>query len=88
MATTNREIIAFECALRGIAEPVKTLPQWNAIGYRVKKGQKALFVAKIWKPCKQKKIIDDETGEEVKRPKKLILVNAGFFGLSQVAQEG
>lgn len=99
MAITNREIIASACALYGITEPVKTLPQWNRLGFKVKKGQHALFTAKIWKPTKKvtAKIVpvDDENEEEVEpksKPKKqrkqktMILVNAGFFGYSQVTK--
>ena len=75
---TNAEIISTNAALAGILEPVDTYPGWNAAGYQVKKGSKAVFQTKIWKPCKIK---DPKSGE---KEKKLILVNASFFSLSQV----
>lgn len=90
MAVTNREIIAQECYDRGITEPVKTIPQWNKLGYRVKRGQHALFITKIWKPNVKVKVyvtVQDENGDAETMPVKrerMMLVNAGFFGLSQV----
>ncbi len=78
---SNIEIIANETDLRGITEQVDTFAGWKRRGYVVSKGQKAVFKTKIWKPCKVKE--KDENGEE-RKEKKLILVNAAFFTLSQV----
>ena len=75
---TNAEIITGNCILTGISEPVDTYPGWKAKGYQVKKGSKAVFKTKIWKPCKTK---NEKTGEKEKR---LLLVNASFFTKSQV----
>ncbi len=80
MATTNREIIATARMIHGINEPVDTLPGWNRRGKSIKAGSKALFTTAIWKPC-QIKTENPEGG--VTYTKKLMLVNACFFGLSQ-----
>ena len=79
---TNLQIIAGEVLTRGIAEPVDTYQGWLRKGMQVTKGSKALFQTRIWKPCKSKD--ENEDGE-----KRMILVKASFFGLSQVeAREG
>ena len=82
MAVKNIELIAIACELNNVHEVVKTLPQWNAAGYKVKAGSKALFKTQIWKPCK-KKITDD--GKEIETTK-MRLVDAYFFGISQVVK--
>jgi len=75
---SNSEIIKNCMMFAGIEGPVDTVPGWNSEGYRIKKGSKAVFKTKIWKPCKTK---DPKT----KEPKeKLLLVNAAFFTASQV----
>jgi hypothetical protein len=75
---SNAEIIKNCMMFSGITEPVDTLPGWNSEGFRIKKGSKAAFNTKIWKPCKAK---DPKTGES---KEKLLLVNASFFTASQV----
>ena len=81
MAIKNIDLIAAACAEHNIFEVVKTFPQWKAAGYHIKAGSKALFKAQIWKPCKQK--ITDENGNTTET-QKMRLVDAYFFGLSQV----
>lgn len=81
MAIKNIDLIVAACAEHNIFEIVKTFPQWKAAGYHIKAGSKALFKAQIWKPCKQK--IKDENGNTTET-QKLRLVDAYFFGLSQV----
>lgn len=83
MALTNRQIIMTELALRGIMEDVDTYAGWQRRGMQVQKGQKALFVTEIWKPCKMKKKSNPEV-EEGETRRKLIMVKAAFFGVSQV----
>lgn len=78
---TNMQIIMGEVTLRGITEEVDTYAGWKARNMQVQKGNKALFQTKIWKPCYPK----DEDGNRAETPK-LILVNASFFGRSQVAE--
>lgn len=75
---TNKEILNYHIELLHIDEPVDTYAGWKRAGYQVKKGAKALFKARIWKPIK-----DKETEE-----KKLILVTAAYFGKSQVEEAG
>lgn len=81
---TNTQIIATECALNGITEIVDTYQGWSRNGKQVKKGSKALFQTKIWKPRKNSKakVTEEMTEEELKS--KFIMVKASFFGLSQV----
>ena len=83
MAVKNIELIALACEMNNVHEVVKTLPQWNNAGYKVKAGSKALFKAQIWKPCK--KTVKDEDGKEIETTK-MRLVDAYFFGLSQVVK--
>lgn len=77
MAVTNNQIIALECATRGILEVVHTYAKWRELGYQVQKGQKALFTACIYK-CVEKQ---DKNGNT---SKKMFPKNSAFFGLSQV----
>ena len=81
MAVKNIDLIAAACVENNVTEIVKTFPQWKAAGYHIKAGSKALFKAQIWKPCKQK--ITDENGN-TETVQKLRLVDAYFFGISQV----
>ena len=81
---TNLQIIGTACMMNGITEEVDTYAGWQRRGMQVTKGNKALFKTKIWKPVKGKaKSNDEETDEIVGR---LILVNAAFFGVSQVEE--
>ena len=83
MAVKNVELIALACEMNNVHEVVKTLPQWNQAGYKIKAGSKALFKAQIWKPCK--KTVKDEDGKEIETTK-MRLVDAYFFGISQVVK--
>ena len=83
MAVKNVELIALACEMNNVHEVVKTLPQWNAAGYKVKTGSKALFKTQIWKPCK--KTVTDNDGKEIETTK-MRLVDAYFFGISQVVK--
>lgn len=82
---TNLQIILTECELNGITELVDTYQGWARAGKQVKKGSKALFQTRIWKPRKnssKEKVTEETTEEELKS--KFIMVKASFFGLSQV----
>jgi hypothetical protein len=83
MAVTNKEIIADCRLIYGIPFDlvINTFAGWQYLGYRIKKGEKALFSTKIWKPCKKK--CTNENGETI-TTKKLLLVNAAFFSVKQV----
>ena len=83
MAVKNIELIAIACELNNVKEVVKTLPQWNAAGYKIKAGSKALFKTQIYKPCK--KTVTDDDGKEIETTK-MRLVDAYFFGISQVVK--
>lgn len=84
---TNKEIIMGNMVLLGL-DPltvfVDTFAGWNRRGFKVKKGEKAVFKTKIWKPSK-KKIKEEKDGEqEEKEVENMILVNAAFFRAEQV----
>ena len=61
MATTNREIIMMEMALRDIQEEVHTFSKWKSLGYQVKKGEKALFQTRLWKTRKGKNVQQEDS---------------------------
>lgn len=82
----NVEIIVLACMDAKLPPDtiVNTFVGWKRAGYTVKRGEKAAFQTKIWKPCKVKKKKEQEPGEEPKKENKLILVNASFFTSEQV----
>lgn len=75
MAMTNAEIIATECSLLGITEEVHTFQRWKAMGFMMKKGEKAVFKTTIWKAVPKK-----EEENEVN----MFMKSAAFFKASQV----
>ena len=92
---TNAEIIItamLNAELNPEEVEVDTFAGWKRRGYSVKRGQKATFSTRIWKPSKySKKELDDiketydaETAEKAKDKKKLVLVLAHFFTDEQV----
>lgn len=96
---TNLEIIANEAIINGIYTEeqvdellikygdlgLHTYAEWKRLGYQVKKGSKSLFMARIWKPRKNKKVQEtEETENTVEIKKNFIKVNAYFFGMHQV----
>lgn len=86
---TNIEIIAAAAATAKIPAdmPINTYAGWKRSGFQVKRGEKAVFQTKIWKPCKAKKKEQTETEDTGTRDnKKLILVNASFFTAEQVSE--
>lgn len=82
---TNLQIIASAAATAKIPAdmPINTYAGWKRAGFQVKRGEKAVFQTKIWKPCKAKK---QDQEEEENTGKKLILVNASFFTAEQVSE--
>lgn len=74
----NVEIIHTAQILAGISEECHTYAKWQAMGYQVKRGSKALFSTMIWKHTSRK---NDETGDEEQR---MFMKKAHFFGRSQV----
>ena len=75
---TNLEILEMEKMLNKVDEEVDTYAGWKRRGYQVKKGSKALFQTRIWKPVFYKA----EDGEEENM--KMVKVKASYFGKSQV----
>ena len=86
MATTNKQIIE-SCRIDyniPFDLVIDTFASWSYHGYKIKKGEKALFITKIWKPCKKSVVTEDGTKTETK---KLLLVNAAFFSILQVERK-
>lgn len=85
MAMTNAAMIAMQEAqliAAGLMQPeeeIHTFQRWKALGYSVKKGEKALVKFPIWKMGTKK----DEDGEE-KTTGRMFLKNSAFFSSRQV----
>lgn len=60
-------------------ETIHTYAAWQALGFQVQKGQKAVAKFRIWKHTVKK---DKTTGKE---EKKMFMTNAAFFTAAQVA---
>lgn len=65
--------------------PLHTFAEWKALGYMVKKGEKAKLQIEIWKKSNKKITAENENGEEIEAEtgrfyKKL----SHFFTLDQV----
>lgn len=73
----------FEC---NEPEPIHTFAMWKSLGYKVKKGSKAIAKFAIWTYKKGKKKDENEDGsEEVEEGNpKMYLKDASWFSLSQV----
>lgn len=78
---TNVEIIMHERLIHGIKEDLNTFLEWKRLGYRIKKGEKAVVQTKLWKKVKHKVRLEDDQ-EEVQS--KFVLVPAYLFTRSQV----
>ena len=85
MAMTNAQIIlenSVILAMNGAIKPdeeIHTFQRWKAMGYSVKKGEKAVAKFPIWKPVTKK----DDDGEE-KQTGRMFLKTSAFFSTSQV----
>lgn len=80
---TNAEILLGECVKRGITEEVHTFARWKQLGFKVKKGEHALFSTSLWKQTKGRKSEDVEDGEEINIGR-CYLCKSYLFGRSQV----
>ena len=87
---TNIEILQGECLLRNIQEEVNTFQAWRAKGFKVKKGEKALFETKLWKKTKGKVEVEENDSEEDKKKKYsgFYLAKSYMFGEHQVEKIG
>ena len=68
---------------------VNTYAGWKRQGFQVKRGEKAVFSTKIWKPVKmlskEEKAEMEKADESIqKQYRKLWMVNASFFTADQV----
>jgi hypothetical protein len=81
----NATIIESEKELHGITVEVDTFAGWKYRGYKVKKGEHAVFQTKIWKMSKVKIQSNNENGDEQQEAgSRFILVPAHFFTKDQV----
>ena len=78
MRMTNAATLQTVQMLEGVTEECHTYQRWRAMGRQVKRGEKALFYAPMWKPNTRK---DKETGEETRSG--FFSKNSAFFTLSQ-----
>lgn len=65
MRHTNRDILIEALGLSGLAEKytedeVNSFQQWKALGYKVKRGEKAVLKVQLWYPSKYTKEDDKE----------------------------
>ena len=65
MRHTNRDILIEALGLSGLAEKytedeVNSFQQWKALGYKVKRGEKAVLKVQLWYPSKYTKENDKE----------------------------
>lgn len=83
---TNAEIIASECAKREIEQEVHTFAKWKSKGFKVKKGEKALFDTMLWKFSEKGKPQQEESSEvkEDKAFRSMYMTKSYLFGESQV----
>ena len=79
---TNLAILEQECRNRGITEVVHTFAKWKSLGYKVKKGEHALFETQLWKHSSRTKH-NDETNEDEEK-ERMYMTKAFLFGESQV----
>ena len=66
-------------------EQIHTYARWKAMGYQVRRGEKAVAKFRVWKYASAKKKIADD-GEEAARADrgKMFMKQAAFFSASQV----
>lgn len=64
-------------------EQIHTFQHWKALGYSVKKGEKAIAKFSIWKYSEKKP--EDGTDEETIR--KMFMKTAAFFSAAQVEKK-
>lgn len=71
-------------------EQIHTYKEWQALGYQVNKGQKAIARITIWnfttKPSKAAKAAAEAEGKEAKETARYYMKEACFFSASQVSQ--
>lgn len=67
-------------------EEIHTYAKWKALGFQVRKGEKAIAQIPVWKPAKGKKKTEEADDEKVKVEKKpyMFLKTASFFSSTQV----
>lgn len=66
-----------------IPEPLHTFATWKNYGRQIRKGEKCRARIDIWKHGKPKKVIDEETGEEVEKVGRMFMKTAYFFTYEQ-----
>ena len=65
MRNTNKDILIEALGLSGLAEKyredeVNSFQQWKALGYKVKRGEKAVLKVQLWYPSKYTREDDKE----------------------------
>lgn len=84
MAQTNEQIILEQKILLGIQEEIHTFERWKALGFSVKKGEKAKAKFPIWK-YGEKSVETEKNGKkEEKKRSYCFLKMSSFFTENQV----
>lgn len=67
-------------------EQIHTYARWKAMGYQVRRGEKAIAKFKVWKYAAAKKKADDDSEEKTASADrgKMFLKQAAFFSATQV----
>ena len=78
---TNAATIATTKMLEGVTEDCHTYQHWRALGRQVKRGEKARFMAPMWKPNTK---TNRETGEETRSG--FFSKTSAFFAMSQTEE--
>ena len=75
----------------GEIQPLHTWATWKSLGYRVKKGEKAIATFPIWKYISKKQktdIVEDPDSEDTKNKGRCYMKVAAFFTDTQVEKVG
>ena len=78
MRMSNAATIQTVQAMDGITEECHTYQHWRELGRQVKRGEKARFMAPMWKPNMKK---DKQTGEQQRHG--FFAKDSAFFARSQ-----
>lgn len=65
-------------------EQIHAYARWKAMGFQVRKGEKAVAKFKVWKYAAKKKADDGEETDEKESRGKMFMKQAAFFSAAQV----
>lgn len=71
-----------------VPEEIHTFAMWKSLGYKVKKGEKAIAKFSIWKYVTKKSKEKQENEEEEAENSRMFMKASSFFKFSQVEKVG